>query len=216
MMKRAALSALVMMLFSMGCDDEGPRCETGAECDTAICGPGGRCQSGENGDPCEASLHCLGACGPSGLCHNGTEGDECISNTDCLYEPSGRGVYDCDAGSCTRVPECRGSATPCGLLSTTQCGLSLGCRLDGDCSGLSTSCFSYFSSFSCGSQDGCFWSFSSDYCSGSSRSCSSYSFSSSCTSQDGCRWDQQCDGTPLSCSSLSPATCETQPGCYLD
>lgn len=57
-----------------------------------------------------------------------------------------------------------------------------------ECQGVSSSCFSMFSSFSCASQQGCYWSSSSDSCSGFSWPCSSMYSSFGCSSQQGCYW----------------------------
>lgn len=110
---------------------------------------------------------------------------------------------------------CRGSATPCTLVSGSECTFALGCRTGGTCSGSAWSCYSMYGSYSCGSQDGCYWSSASSQCSGSARSCSSYTTSTGCTYQDGCRWRENCEGTPWSCTSLSSKfDCDLQPGCY--
>ncbi|MGE3632321.1 MAG: hypothetical protein AB7P00_20645 [Sandaracinaceae bacterium] len=118
-----------------------------------------------------------------------------------------------DAGPGDR--ECRGVATSCSSLNDSACLYQLGCRRDGDCSGFANFCSSYHSSFSCGSQDGCTWLFSSERCTGIARSCTSYTLSSGCIFQDGCVWTDRCAGVALSCSTFTPSTCLTQMGCYL-
>jgi hypothetical protein len=110
---------------------------------------------------------------------------------------------------------CRGSASPCSLLFGSDCLLTLGCRSDGSCDGVSTSCYSEYDDYSCTTQEGCYWSSSSRSCSGSSRSCFSFSGSGSCVLQDGCRWSDSCTGVAWTCGSISTeATCRAQPGCY--
>jgi hypothetical protein len=110
---------------------------------------------------------------------------------------------------------CTGSATPCSLLSTFECSSTPGCFSSGDCSGVSSSCYSQFDQFSCSSQDGCYWSTVSDNCSGISSSCSSQFSEFSCGNQEGCSWSEDCSGSATPCSLLTAATCTTQPGCYL-
>jgi hypothetical protein len=47
----------------------GERCDEGANCDSAICGPERKCQAGAAGDPCNAAEHCeSGICGSGGEC----------------------------------------------------------------------------------------------------------------------------------------------------
>ncbi|MGE3635033.1 MAG: hypothetical protein AB7P00_34345 [Sandaracinaceae bacterium] len=118
-----------------------------------------------------------------------------------------------DAGP--RDRECAGIATSCSSLGSSTCLLQLGCRRDGDCTGSAYFCSSYHSSFSCSSQDGCYWLSGSDRCSGFASSCSSYTFSSGCNLQDGCRWTDRCAGVALSCATISVENCLSQSGCYL-
>jgi len=110
---------------------------------------------------------------------------------------------------------CAGSAWSCSLVGASRCSSQRGCRLDGECSGLSRSCYSITYSSGCYSQDGCYWSSSSSSCSGSARSCYSYYGSATCHGQDGCDWDDTCEGVATSCSLLSEHECELQEGCYL-
>lgn len=124
--------------------------------------------------------------------------------SDVIVDPGGGGSGDCT-----------GVATPCSLLSSTQCSSALGCISDGDCNGVATSCYSLFDSFSCESQQGCYWSFTTDDCSGVSSSCFSQFSSFSCASQQGCYWSDGCSGAASSCSSLGAASCTLQPGCRL-
>jgi hypothetical protein len=108
---------------------------------------------------------------------------------------------------------CSGAATPCSLLPDSQCYGALGCSVEGECTGYSTSCFSLFYSSACISQRGCVWSSYNDSCSGSAWSCSLQSGSSSCIGQRGCSWQDSCDGFVESCASLSEVYCDNQPGC---
>jgi hypothetical protein len=110
---------------------------------------------------------------------------------------------------------CRGLARPCALLSDVNCSLALGCSTSGTCGGFASSCYSRYSSYSCDSQDGCYWSSSSSQCSGSARSCRTYATSTSCVFQNGCSWTSTCEGVPWSCSSLpTELDCNLQPGCF--
>lgn len=127
-----------------------------------------------------------------------------------VVEPLGGGSSSGGGGG-----SCLGSATPCSLLSLGDCSLALGCFPDGECSGVSSGCYGRIGSYSCASQDGCYWSTSSETCSGVSRSCFGFTNSVSCGGQDGCYWVRTCEGLAWSCSALSSAVdCELQPGCY--
>ncbi len=110
---------------------------------------------------------------------------------------------------------CGGVATPCSLVSNSQCALVTGCKLGGSCTGVSSSCYSQFSSYSCNALQGCYWSSSSKKCSGSSWSCTLFSGSSSCIYQKGCYWDDECEGISAACSTLSVEDCADQPGCHV-
>jgi len=103
----------------------------------------------------------------------------------------------------------------CGdLVTLSSCIGRDGCDWDGECRGIAQSCYSQFYSYSCSSQDGCYWSYSTDSCSGSARSCRLYSGGSTCRGQDGCYWDDECTGVATSCSDYLTATsCSGQRGC---
>jgi len=194
-------------------DDE---CESGQTCrvDTTNYIAHGQCTVS-----CDSSEACEGAFGKETMCI-GAEicvalcltNDDCPEQTECI-----------DAGWCKRqgpdsgVPTCKGVSTPCSLLTSSECGSALGCYDDSACGGVSESCFSQFSSFSCNDVDGCYWSSSSGgSCSGSSRSCTSYLSDFSCGDQPGCRWDEGCGGTASSCADLPASVCASQPGCSLE
>jgi hypothetical protein len=117
------------------------------------------------------------------------------------------------SGPGSGVPYCGGTAMPCSLLSGTECLLALGCGDNSTCSGVATSCYSLTTSFSCTSQDGCFWSSSSEDCSGSASSCSLQSSEYFCTSQEGCSWQSACNGSATPCADLPLSLCTEQPGC---
>lgn len=108
---------------------------------------------------------------------------------------------------------CHGIASSCSAQPASLCSSVRGCSKSGECEGLSYSCYSYFSSFGCSSQQGCFWSSVSKNCQGSSWSCSSMNGSSSCALQEGCSWDETCEGVATSCSLLGEFDCDSQPGC---
>ncbi|HMR73687.1 MAG TPA: hypothetical protein PKD61_01200 [Polyangiaceae bacterium] len=112
-------------------------------------------------------------------------------------------------------PYCGGTATPCSLLTLTQCTLATGCKKSGDCTGVSSSCYAQFSSYSCNAQQGCYWSTSSKKCSGSSWGCSLFNGSSSCIYQEGCYWDDNCEGVAAACSTRTVSDCTDQPGCHV-
>lgn len=110
---------------------------------------------------------------------------------------------------------CTGLSTSCSSIGAISCTSQRGCRVDGECTGSARSCYSIFDSYTCYSQDGCYWSSSGRDCGGSASSCRTYSFRSSCTSQDGCRWEDRCDGVATPCSLLAEWECELQRGCVL-
>jgi len=93
---------------------------------------------------------------------------------------------------------CTGVAESCTTVGASGCLSQRGCSPGGQCTGLATLCFDLFDSFSCGSQDGCYWSSSTMYCSGSAWSCDLESGSATCTSQQGCHWTTTCTGVPTS------------------
>jgi hypothetical protein len=167
--------------------------------------------------PCESSEFCKGTFGEGSFCIGaGVCVRRCALNTDC---PS---LTQCiDSGWCMRsgpgsgIPTCTGTATPCSLLSSTACLSTLGCTDSSYCSGVSAGCYSMYSSYSCSSQPGCYWSSYDKDCSGYSESCSSQYSSYSCSNVSGCSWRAACTGIPLACSSLSTASCLSQQGCRL-
>lgn len=122
-------------------------------------------------------------------------------------EPPPLGGYD--AGTCTGV------VSPCSSLAGATCSTVMGCKQVGKCTGYASSCSTRYSSYSCTSQSGCYWSSYSGECSGFAWSCSSFNSSGACIYQDGCRWNLNCEGVATSCSELSPSECRLQPGCSL-
>jgi len=116
-----------------------------------------------------------------------------------------------DTGTSTGV--CTGYARSCSVLTDTECLDALGCSLDSTCEGYASSCYSQYSSYTCNSQRGCYWSSYSSDCSGSAWSCSLLS-SSECYRQRGCSTSRRCTGVSRSCSSLTlQYLCDSQPGC---
>lgn len=194
-------------------DDE---CESGQTCrvDTTNYVAHGQCTvTCDSGEACESAFGKETMCIGAEVCVARCLTDEdCPEQTECI-----------DAGWCKRqgpgsgVPTCTGVSTPCSLLAGSECSSALGCYDDSSCGGVSESCFSQFSSFSCNDVDGCYWSSSSGgSCSGSSRSCTSYASDFSCGDQPGCRWDEGCGGTASACADLPASLCGSQPGCSLD
>lgn len=119
-----------------------------------------------------------------------------------------------DAGLPDASFACTGVATSCSLLTVAQCTSVSGCSVEGDCTGVSSSCYSQYYSSSCIGQEGCFWSSSNSRCSGSSWSCSLFSGRYTCVDQKGCSWREDCAGVVRSCSSnFSQVSCTAQPGC---
>jgi hypothetical protein len=108
---------------------------------------------------------------------------------------------------------CTGSATPCSLRGSATCSSGLGCTYAGTCTGLATSCYAQFGSFSCVDQEGCVWDSSLDECEGSAWGCSLFHNSTSCILQEGCDWTSDCTGVAATCSSLDEVECGLQPGC---
>lgn len=150
---------------------------------------------------------CVGA----GFCvRSCTEDSDCPSLTRC-----GGGAWCDRGGPGSGVPTCTGYATSCALLGGTSCLTAFGCKDASRCSGISSSCYSKYSSYTCSSQEGCYWSAVTSNCSGSSSSCSTMLSSLSCTYQDGCSWLSNCTGVPDACDTFPPSLCENQPGCYL-
>lgn len=137
-------------------------------------------------------------------------GDPGPSGTDSGFGGSDSGPVGVDSG----MPECGGVATDCSLVSTLTCTTQDGCRLGGDCTGVSRSCSSYSSSATCNAQLGCSWSSSSSSCNGSAWTCTTTSAETNCRSIEGCTWQETCDGFSTSCFLLeTQATCDAQQGC---
>jgi hypothetical protein len=113
------------------------------------------------------------------------------------------------------VTQCTGTATPCSVLSDTQCTRALGCSMKGTCGGSATICGFIFNQYECLTQQGCFWN-SQSKCDGFSWTCDTFTGSTSCAGQQGCSWSQACGGTPTPCSLISVANCPTQPGCHVE
>ncbi len=117
-------------------------------------------------------------------------------------------------GGTISIPKsCRGVAASCSSRTSGTCASVRGCSTEGECDGLSSSCYSQYSSYSCTSQQGCYWSSLNKSCSGSARSCRLFSGSSSCVSQNGCSWRYTCEGVSTACVLLGEFDCEQQPGC---
>jgi collagen type VII alpha len=168
-------------------------------------GSGATAGNGGSGNGASGASGTLGAAGTTGSAGtNGASGSGGIT--------SDAGNIDAGGGSsrCTGVP------TPCSLNSGATCESTRGCTRDERCAGVSSSCYSQYSSYSCTSLRGCYWSSSSSSCSGSSWSCSAMSGSSSCIGQDGCRWEDDCTGVATPCSLMTEAECVTQVGCRLE
>jgi hypothetical protein len=162
----------------------------------------------EDEAPCKAleqDSFCIGA----HVCVHACNSDaDCGPKTRC-----GKAGWCERSGPGSGEPYCGGVATPCSLLSGSSCTLALGCHDDSDCSGVSASCYSQFTSYACNALDGCYWSSSSKSCSGSSHSCFSYSFDFECQAQDGCNWHESCSGSPSRCEDTPVSLCTQQPGC---
>lgn len=169
----------------------GKFCDTEEDCTTTL---------GKNSF-CIGANVCVHACESDADC---VEKTHCTSNGWCERKGPGSGN-----------PYCGGLATPCSLLSDLECIGARGCTNNAKCSGSASSCYSQYTSYSCTSLSGCYWSSSSKSCSGSSRSCSSFSGELSCGYQDGCYWTGGCVGVPNSCATQFTSLCTTQPGCRL-
>lgn len=140
----------------------------------------------------------------------------CRDNADCPAKTICTSNRWCErSGPGSGVPTCGGSATPCSILTDSQCSSALGCSSNSGCQGLSTSCYSLFSSFECTSQEGCYWDSTGSTCSGSAESCDLFFGSGSCALQTGCTWHGGCSGSPLPCSELTASLCTQTPGCSL-
>lgn len=113
--------------------------------------------------------------------------------------------------------KCQGTALTCDLRPENECqDLSTGCYWLGACSGFARDCHSFFSSFSCETQDGCSWSsIGSGSCSGSVKECEEFPASIGCGYQEGCTWTPGCSGDAHDCDKVfDEDSCGKQPGCY--
>ncbi len=133
---------------------------------------------------------------------------------------SGPGRYDAgrpfDSGRPVDAgPICEGDYILCSLQVGSGCALTLGCDDDSECRGFATSCSYHRFSFSCNSQEGCYWNSFDERCSGVARSCRRFSSSFSCRRQDGCRWEERCSGEARQCRTLSEDLCTVQSRCRL-
>ena len=171
------------------------QCTTPCDSDAACTGTGNH------------DSHCIGA----NLCVRNCQTDlDCAPKTHCN-----------DFGWCERSgpgsgnPYCAGAPTACALLSDATCGFTDGCLDNSKCSGIADGCYVQFSSYSCISQQGCYWSSSSSSCSGAAESCNLMSGSYSCVSQQGCFWSGGCTGVAQPCSQQLISDCSIQPGCSL-
>ncbi|HET7545110.1 MAG TPA: hypothetical protein VFK05_34835 [Polyangiaceae bacterium] len=198
----------------------------GAPCDAdADCKPGLTCHYSASdyiahrqcAAACNSSDECVAKFGADSMCigaHICVQ--RCIPSTTCPAKSRCNDNGWCErSGPGSGVPYCAGAATPCSLLTSLECIGATGCSDDSHCAGVSTSCYSEYTSYSCTSQEGCYWSTSSKSCSGSSYSCSSMPGSGTCALQDGCYWTGGCSGTPRSCEDQYPSLCSNQPGCSL-
>jgi hypothetical protein len=122
-----------------------------------------------------------------------------------------------DVGVDAGGPSCHGTPTPCDLLvSCTTAGCT---STTGGCSGVSTACFEIFSSFGCGSQQGCYWNATSNVCSGLSFLCTEITSQTSCVLDQGCSWSaSSCTGIPAVSCALADTSgeCGTIEGCFWD
>jgi hypothetical protein len=168
--------------------------------------------------PCDSDDTCAAAFGSQSFCIGAQVCvHACKSDADCLARTHCNGAGWCERGGPgSGVPYCTGFPTPCGLLSGVQCISATGCSDDSECSGFATSCYSLFDSYSCSSQEGCFWSTYSKNCSGSAQSCSGMPGEYSCASQHGCFWSGGCTGTAKACEKQFVSLCTNQPGCQLE
>ncbi|HWZ91893.1 MAG TPA: hypothetical protein VNW92_23680 [Polyangiaceae bacterium] len=162
-------------------------------------------------DECTSTLGKDSFCIGAQVCVHACKSDaDCVAKTHCN-----------DSGWCERggpgsgIPYCAGTPTPCSLLSDLQCLGSEGCTDNAACSGVPSSCYSQFDSYSCSSLHGCYWSTYSMDCTGSAESCSSQFGSLSCADQRGCYWTGGCTGVAASCEKQFVSLCTNQPGCSL-
>ena len=154
----------------------------------------------DTSDFCESKFGSHTMCIGANLCVS-----KCLDDTDCPPTTRCNSNDWCEnTGPGSGVPKCTGTPTPCSLLGQFECSGSLGCTWSGDCTGVSSSCYSQYDSYSCTSQEGCYWSSSSSSCSGSSWSCNLFSSQFTCTDQEGCSWRGDCTGTPLESNCARP------------
>jgi hypothetical protein len=59
-------------------------------------------------------------------------------------------------GGTSSAKRCTGAATPCSSRGDALCETGLGCTLEKDCTGVSSSCYSQFGQYACISQEGCY------------------------------------------------------------
>lgn len=168
---------------------------------TKTCTADTDCESLVPGAFCIGAMVCVRACITDSDCPTLTH---CTDNKWCERTGPGSGV-----------PYCGGTATPCALLTSTTCYDSLGCSMDGTCSGVATGCFGIFDELTCLEQQGCIWDSSLSECSGAADSCDGMIGQFTCTGQQGCSWDASCSGTPLPCSTTAVSLCTQTPGCQL-
>jgi len=169
---------------------------------TVRCGSSSTCERAFGG-----GSFCIGA----GVCVDACDRDsDCPDQTRC--DPAG---WCMRSGPGSGVPRCTGPILLCAELDPTRCALTPGCLDASNCSGVALSCYSLFTSSSCTSQDGCYWSSSDQRCSGIASSCSGMHSSYFCSSQSGCHWYESCAGTATQCSKHSPGTCTAYPDCFL-
>jgi hypothetical protein len=143
---------------------------------------------------------------------------ECLTDDDCVSGTVCNRYGWCERGGPgSGMPICKGAVTSCYSIADEGDCISASCTWEGECSGVSESCYNQLSSFACGELDGCYWNSSSEYCSGVSESCYSYSSSTSCIFQSGCDWSGECSGTSefASCEEAGTIYCEFIPGCSL-
>ena len=168
--------------------------------------------------PCTADSTCTNLFGSSSFCIGANVCvRKCSTDLDCAAKTHCNLSGWCErSGQGSGVPYCGGSATPCSLLSSSQCIAAEGCVDDSACTGIATGCYSLFDSYSCSSQQGCYWSTYSNSCSGSAFPCSLSAGSLSCAFQQGCFWTGGCTGVATSCSSEPVSLCTSQPGCTVE
>jgi hypothetical protein len=194
--------------MGQACDASGD-CPSSLECRTD---PETRIADGQCTARCVNTTECQARdsrtlCIAAGICVSGCiEDDECPARTRCNKEGW------CERPS-TAEPHgtCVGTATPCALLSETQCLASNACLTSGNCTGTAAACESLTKIQGCIAQPGCNWS--DDACSGKEEPCSTTSPKYDCLDRGGCNWSPTFSGTPPPCEQISPGLCELTPGC---